>query len=115
MSDRAAPGPGRDRAASAGREAAGGGRPQGRAAFIARRAVEQIAALVRRRPERVISIEPAEGGWRVGVEVVETARIPDTTDILGVLEVLLDADGDLVSYRRTGRYVRGDVSRRCGR
>jgi Gas vesicle synthesis protein GvpO len=115
MSDRAAPGPGRDRAASAGREAAGGGRPQGRAAFIARRAVEQIAALVRRRPERVISIEPADGGWRVGVEVVETARIPDTTDILGVLEVLLDADGDLVSYRRTGRYVRGDVSRRCGR
>ncbi|HYH93464.1 MAG TPA: gas vesicle protein GvpO [Candidatus Saccharimonadales bacterium] len=115
MSDRAAPGPGRDRAASAGREAAGGGRPQGRAAFIARRAVEQIAALVRRRPERVISIEPADGGWRVGVEVVETARIPDTTDILGVLEVLLDANGDLVSYRRTGRYVRGDVSRRCGR
>jgi hypothetical protein len=115
MSDRAAPGPGRDRAASAGREAAGGGRPQGRAAFIARRAVEQIAALVRRRPEQVISIEPADGGWRVGVEVVETARIPDTTDILGVLEVLLDADGDLVSYRRTGRYVRGDVSRRCGR
>jgi hypothetical protein len=115
MSDRAAPGPGRDRAAAAGREAAGGGRPQGRAAFIARRAVEQIAALVRRRPERVISIEPADGGWRVGVEVVETARIPDTTDILGVLEVLLDADGDLVSYRRTGRYVRGDVSRRCGR
>jgi hypothetical protein len=115
MSDRAAPGPGRDRAASAGREAAGGGRPQGRAAFIARRAVEQIAALVRRRPERVISIEPADGGWRVGVEVVETARIPDTTDILGVHEVLLDADGDLVSYRRTGRYVRGDVSRRCGR
>jgi hypothetical protein len=115
MSDRAAPGPGRDRAASAGREAACGGRPQGRAAFIARRAVEQIAALVRRRPERVISIEPADGGWRVGVEVVETARIPDTTDILGVLEVLLDANGDLVSYRRTGRYVRGDVSRRCGR
>ena len=115
MSDRAAPGPGRDRAASAGREAAGGGRPQGRAAFIARRAVEQITALVRRRPERVISIEPADGGWRVGVEVVETARIPDTTDILGVLEVLLDANGDLVSYRRTGRYVRGDVSRRCGR
>ncbi len=115
MSDRAAPGPGRDRAASAGREAAGGGRLQGRAAFIARRAVEQIAALIRRRPERVISIEPADGGWRVGVEVVETARIPDTTDILGVLEVLLDANGDLVSYRRTGRYVRGDVSRRCGR
>ena len=115
MSDRAAPGPGRDRAASAGRDAVGGGRPQGRAAFIARRAVEQIAALVRRRPEQVISIEPADGGWRVGVEVVETARIPDTTDILGVLEVLLDANGDLVSYRRTGRYVRGDVSRRCGR
>jgi hypothetical protein len=112
MSDRAAPGPGRDRAASAGREAAGGGRPQGRAAFIARRAVEQIAALVRRRPERVISIEPADGGWRVGVEVVEVARIPDSADILAVYEVRLDADGDLISYQRTRRYARGDLQRK---
>ena len=71
--------------------------------------------MVRERPERVISVEPVDGGWRVGLEVVETARIPDTTDILGILEVRLDADGELVSYRRTGRYVRGDVSRECGR
>jgi Gas vesicle synthesis protein GvpO len=114
MADRVTPETGRIRAASAKREGAGGERRPGRVGFIARRAAEQIAGLVRR-PERVISVEPADGGWRVGLEVVETARIPDTTDILGVLEVLLDANGDLVSYRRTGRYVRGDVARRCGR
>jgi hypothetical protein len=83
--------------------------------FIARRAVEQITALVRARPERVISVEPTDSGWQVGVEIVETARIPDTTDILGVVEVRLNANGEVVSYRRTRRYVRGDVSRECGR
>jgi hypothetical protein len=84
-------------------------------AAIGRRAAALVSTLTGRAPESVVFIERSDGGWRVGVEVVETARIPDTTDILGVLEVLLDANGDLVSYRRTGRYVRGDVSRRCGR
>ena len=79
------------------------------------RAVEEVAKLSRRPPERVVSVEPVDDGWLVGVEVVETARIPDTADILGVLEVRLDVNGGLVSYRRTGRYVRGDVSRGCPR
>jgi hypothetical protein len=113
MADRAVPGTGRIRAAS--EPGAGGGeRARTSVVFVAHRAVDQITELVRR-PERVISIEPTDTGWRVGVEVVETARIPDTADIIGVLDVRLDAHGDLVSYRRTRRYVRGDVSRECGR
>jgi len=76
MADRATPGTGRIRA-SAERRAAGGERARTSAALMGRRAAEQVMGLVRRRPERVISVEPADGGWRVGVEVVETARIPD--------------------------------------
>jgi hypothetical protein len=63
----------------------------------------------------VISIERADGGWRVGVEVVEVPRIPDSADILAVYEVRLDADGDLISYRRVGRYARGHADWEPGR
>ena len=87
--------------------AAGGRREDVAAASAARRAGVLVATLSGRRPESVISIETAEDGWRVGVEVVEVARIPDSADILAVYDVRLDEDGGLVSYRRLHRYPRG--------
>ena len=81
----------------------------------ARRAVAQMTELLGRKPEAVVSIERREDGWEVGVEVVETRRIPDTADILAVYEVRLDPDGRLRSYRRTRRYARGQLDRECGR
>ena len=77
----------------------------------ARRAVELVSMLSGRRPESVVSVERSDGGWRVGVEVVEVSRIPDSADILAVYEVRLDADRDLVSYRRVCRYARGHADR----
>ena len=85
------------------------------AASAARRAAELVATLSGRRPESVISIETADGGWRVGVEVVEVARIPDSADILAVYDVRLDEDGGLVSYRRLDRYARGHAEREARR
>jgi hypothetical protein len=75
----------------------------------AQRAARFVARLSGRRPESVISIERNDQEWRVGVEVVEVSRIPDTADILAVYEVRLDADGDLISYRRIRRYARGQL------
>jgi hypothetical protein len=77
------------------------------AASAARRAVELVATLSGRTAESVISIERTDGGWRVGVEVVEVARIPDSADILAVYDVYLGEDGGLASYRRLNRYARG--------
>ena len=57
----------------------------------------------------MISIEPSDDGWKIGVEVVATRRIPDSADILARYEVQLDSDGDHVSYRRTHRYARGQL------
>jgi hypothetical protein len=54
-------------------------------------------------------VERNDDGWEVGVEVVETHRIPDTADILAVYQLHLDEDGELVSYRRTKRYSRGQT------
>ncbi|WP_269856957.1 gas vesicle protein GvpO [Streptomyces sp. RPT161] len=70
-------------------------------------AAEQVAGLTGRQPESVTSLERTDNGWRVGIEVVESHRIPDSTDILAVYRVEVDDRGELISYGRSDRYYRG--------
>ena len=58
--------------------------------------------------------ERTDDGWRVDLEVVESRRIPDSTDILATYQVDVDEDGDLTGYHRAQRYVRGKGSDREG-
>ncbi|MCB5164265.1 gas vesicle protein [Streptomyces bambusae] len=102
-------------AAPSGRPAAGAHRPGVRkAAPVIRSAVEQLAELLGRRPDSVSSLRPTEDGWEVVVEVLELARIPDTTSVMGSYTVTLDPDGELISYERTRRYSRGMIDRPAG-
>ena len=73
---------------------------------VARRAGEQLAAMTGKPTEGVVSVRRADGGWTVGVEVVEMRRIPETTDVLAVYEVEMSRAGELQGYRRSARYVR---------
>lgn len=78
-------------------------------ARIARRAAAELGELLGREPEGIVALERTDDGWRVGVEVLEIKRIPDTADVLAEYEVEVDGDGGLVGYRRTRRYPRGRV------
>jgi Gas vesicle synthesis protein GvpO len=78
---------------------------------VAQKAVEHVVDLTGRDSEGVIGLERTDDGWKVGVEVVESRRIPDTSDILAVYEAELDNRGNLLSYRRTCRYYRGRFDR----
>jgi Gas vesicle synthesis protein GvpO len=69
--------------------------------------LDQVADLTGRETQGVVSLEPADGGWVVGVEVVEDRRIPSSTDVLALYEAKIDEDGELVAYTRKRRYVRG--------
>lgn len=71
------------------------------------RAARQVWELTGEEPEGVVSLERGEEGWTVGVEVVETHRVPDTADVLALYSITVDDDGALVSYRRGKRYSRG--------
>ncbi len=71
------------------------------------RAAHHVRDLTGGEPEGVTSLERTGAGWRVDLEVVESRRIPDSTDILAVYRVEVDDEGELVSYRRAGRYYRG--------
>jgi hypothetical protein len=66
-----------------------------------------IAAVTNKQPEGVTSVEPSDNGWMVEVEVLEDKHIPSSADVLALYEVEVDADGGLLSYRRTQRYPRG--------
>jgi hypothetical protein len=70
-------------------------------------ALRQIAALTGHDTQGIVSLEPAEDGWIVGVETVEDRRIPSTADVLAIYEAELDPDGELVAYQRKRQYIRG--------
>ncbi|HZR53860.1 MAG TPA: gas vesicle protein GvpO [Streptosporangiaceae bacterium] len=85
----------------------GQSRPAMSAGEAAKAALRQIATLTSKQPEGITEIARTEDGWTVGVELLEDQRIPSSADILATYETTVDADGELVSYRRVRRYARG--------
>jgi hypothetical protein len=69
--------------------------------------MEQLHELTGRAPEGVVQLSREGEDWTVGVEVVESRRIPDSADILAVYEVRADDRGRLLGYERIRRYARG--------
>lgn len=87
-------------------------RSKPKAAHVMRSAADQLSELLGRAPESVSALKSTEdGGWEADVEVLELERIPDTTSVLASYKVTLDDEGDLVEYRRTRRYTRGQIDR----
>lgn len=79
-----------------------------------REAIERVRSelpqLLGRPIESVLGLERDDDhGWRLTVQVVELARIPHSTDVLGAYAVTLDSDGELVGYRRQRRYHRNQA------
>jgi hypothetical protein len=77
------------------------------AAKIGEVALDHVARLTGKETNGVTSVEPTDDGWQVDVEVVEENRIPSSADMLATFQVDLDMTGELLSYRRTRRYSRG--------
>lgn len=69
----------------------------------------QLQDLLGRPTEAVTSVEREDGGWVVQVEVVELERIPASTSILGVYDLHIDTDGNVLEYSRSGRYHRNQA------
>ncbi|MEU9256463.1 gas vesicle protein GvpO [Streptomyces sp. NPDC048270] len=91
---------------------ADGGKPPSPAAVILS-AKQQLSELLGLPTEAVSSCERADDGtWKLSVEIVELPRVPDTMTLLASYDVEVDADGELIGYRRTRRYERGRADRR---
>jgi Gas vesicle synthesis protein GvpO len=96
-----------ERPATGGDPGAGDSRIAARDA--AQVAVDYMEEMTGEPPEVVIAAESADSGWLVTVEVLELARVPDSTDVLASYEVELDAGGEPRAYRRIRRYHRAWV------
>ena len=85
--------------------------PQGGPVRTARQAVQaalrQVMDLTGKQAESITDVERREDGWMIGIEVVEDRRIPSSADILASYEATVDQHGELIAYRRVGRYIRG--------
>jgi hypothetical protein len=68
-----------------------------------------LQELLGRPIEAILGVEREGGRWVVKAQVVELRRIPNTTDVLGEYEALMDGSGEVVRYARTRRYNRGHV------
>ncbi|WP_406266520.1 gas vesicle protein [Nocardia sp. NBC_00881] len=77
------------------------------AAQAAGAAIDHLVELTAKEAQGATSVEPADHGWTVEVEVLEDRRIPSSADMMALYEVEIDLDGNLLAYRRTKRYSRG--------
>jgi Gas vesicle synthesis protein GvpO len=77
---------------------------------LARAALTAVEELTGYRPEAATALEwdGDSDTWRVTVEMLELARVPNTTDVIGAYEVRLDGEGGLHGYRRLRRYTRAE-------
>ena len=75
---------------------------------LARAALATVEELTGYRSEAVSGLDWDGESWCVTVDVLEMARVPSTTDVLGAYEVRLDDRGTLRGYRRVKRFKRGE-------
>ena len=77
---------------------------------LSRAALSTVQELTGYEPEAVTALEWDGDLWQVTVDVLELARIPNTTDLLGSYVVQLDESGTLRGYKRVCRFQRGQPS-----
>ena len=70
-------------------------------------ALVTVQELTGYQPEAVTGLRWNDEYWEVTVDVLELARIPNTTDLLASYVVQLDSDGGLRGYERVSRFQRG--------
>ncbi|MEV6875217.1 gas vesicle protein [Amycolatopsis sp. NPDC051128] len=81
-----------------------------RAADAIREAKAQFGVVTGLTPHAVTGVRTrADGGWSVLVDVVELARIPDSTSVMATYRVDIDGAGELSACERLRRFTRGTI------
>ena len=72
------------------------------------KAKKQLADVTGLKIESITRVIKDNGGWRIGVDLLEMSRIPPATDVLGDYEVLLGEDGSMLRFERKRTRLRAD-------
>ncbi len=76
---------------------------------VVEKAKLELGAIIGMPISGVTGGEKMNDGWHVTIEVIERKAVPDAQDLLGVYEVVLDVDGDLINYERKRMRHRADL------
>ncbi len=76
---------------------------------VVRIAQEQFSQLSNTRFDGVIGCSKTEEGWLVSLEAVHKKAIPDSMDILGLFQIRLDCEGNVLGFDRKSLRRRCDV------
>jgi len=76
---------------------------------IVKKAQDEFARLSKLPVNAVIGLAKGEEGWVVSLEALERKAIPDMMDVLGLYEVRLDGDGNLLGFERKKLRKRGET------
>ena len=80
------------------------------ASELSKAALSTVEELTGREAEAVTGLEWDGELWQITVDVLELARVPNTTDVIASYAVQLDDKGTLRGYKRVSRFQRGQVS-----
>ena len=75
---------------------------------LAERAKEQLAEVTGFNPVAAVGGFKDEEGWHISVDVLEMARLPESTDIIGTYVVSLDPEGNMVKFEKKRARLRGE-------
>ena len=78
---------------------------------VIEKAQEDFAKLSKMPVNGVTGLSKTEDGWVVSLEALERKAIPDTMDVLGLYEVRLDNESNLLGFVRTKLRKRGEVEK----
>lgn len=76
---------------------------------LTERAKEEAARVTGLKPVAAVGGYHDNEGWHVTVEMLEMTRLPNSTDVIGNYEVLLDEEGNMVKFAKRSSHLRGET------
>ena len=76
---------------------------------VVEKAQQEFVRLGKKPADGVTGLSKTEEGWSVLLEALERKAIPDTMDVLGLYELRLDNEGNLLGLERKKLRKRGDT------
>ena len=76
---------------------------------VQEKVIPQIKKLINKTPESISFLEKTPDGWTVNCDVLEKKSVPETYDLLKILEFKLDKNANIISFKQLRKVRRGDL------
>lgn len=73
---------------------------------IVERTKQQMQSITGLSPDAVSRLDRSPEGWTLGIDMLEHRSVPRTQDLIASYEVAIDPDGEVLTWRRVGRFTR---------